>query len=75
MKILVNVSKNFGLLIIKAKYIFEFEAFTGYDSKLKHELVEVVNTYDKMFQEYVISAFFLPFLISDILLLASFLQK
>lgn len=35
--------------MIKAKCIVESEAFLGRDSKLKHELVEVVNTYENMF--------------------------
>lgn len=39
MKRLVNASKNFVLLMIKAKDIVESEAFTGFDSKLKHDLV------------------------------------
>ena len=51
MKRLVNASKNFVLLMIKAKYTIEYEAFLGCASKLKHELVEFVNTYDNMFQE------------------------
>ena len=51
MKRLPNASKNFVLLIIKIKYIAESEGFIGCDSKLKHELVEFVNTYEKMFQE------------------------
>lgn len=51
MKRLVNASKNFVMLMIKAKDTAEYEAFTRCDSKFKHELVEVVNTYDKMFQE------------------------
>ena len=45
MKMLVNAGKNFVLLMIKAKYIVDYEAFTSCDSKLKHEF----NTYDKMF--------------------------
>jgi len=51
MKRVVNASKNFVLFIIKSKDTFESKAFTGCDSKLKHELVEFVNTYDKVFQE------------------------
>lgn len=49
MKRLVNASKNFVLLMIKLKDTVESEPFQGCDSKLKHDLVEVVNTYDKMF--------------------------
>ena len=37
--------------MIKTKDTIESEALKGCDSKLKHDLVEVVNTYDKMFQE------------------------
>jgi len=44
LKRLVNASKNFVLLMIKAKYIVECEAFSGCDSKLKHELVEFFKT-------------------------------
>jgi len=51
MKRLVNAGKKFVLWMIKAKDIVEFEAFSGCDSKLKHELVEVVNTYDKTFRD------------------------
>jgi hypothetical protein len=49
MKWLVNASKNFVLLMIKSKDTIESEAFQGCDAKLKYDLVEVVNTYDKMF--------------------------
>ena len=51
MKRLVNASKNFVLLMIKATYNGEFESFTRSDSKMKHEFFEAFNTYDKMFQE------------------------
>lgn len=51
MKMLVNTSKNFVLLIIKAKDIVESEAFIVCYSKFKCDLVEVVNTYENMFQE------------------------
>ena len=37
------------LSMIRARDTIESEAFTRYDSKLNHELVEVLNTYDKMF--------------------------
>jgi len=49
MKRMVNASKKFVLLMIKAKYNYESEAFSGCDSKLKYDLVDVVNTYGKMF--------------------------
>ena len=51
MKRPMNASKNVVLLMIKVKDIIKFEAFSRCDSKIKHELVEVVNTYDNMFQE------------------------
>lgn len=51
MKRIVNASKIFLFLMIKAKDITESEAFIGCDSKLKHELVEVVDIYDNIFQE------------------------
>jgi len=37
--------------MIKPKDIVESEAFQGCDAKIKYDLVEVVKTYDKMFQE------------------------
>jgi hypothetical protein len=51
MKRLVNASKNFVLLMIKPKDNVEKETFQGCDEKLKSDLYEVVNQYDKMFQE------------------------
>jgi hypothetical protein len=51
MKRLVNVSKNFVLLMIKPKNDVENEAFQGCDTKLKSNLFEVVNQYDDMFKE------------------------
>ena len=51
MKRLVNSSKNFVILTIKPKNDVENEAFQGCDTKLKYDLVEVVNQYDEMFQE------------------------
>jgi len=51
MKILVNSSNNFVLLIIKPKNHVDNEAFKGCDSNLKYELFEIINQYDKMFQE------------------------
>lgn len=44
MKRLVNANKNFVLLMIKAKDTVESEDFLGFDSKLKHELDDIVNT-------------------------------
>ena len=37
--------------MMKPKNDVENEAFQGYDTKLKYDLVEVVNQYDEMFQE------------------------
>lgn len=48
MKSLVNASKNFVLLMRKAKDIVESKAFSGSNYN-KHKLAEVVNTYDNMF--------------------------
>lgn len=49
MKRFVNASHNFTLLIIKHKDVDEYEAFQECDARLKFDLVEVVNTCDKMF--------------------------
>ena len=49
MKRLVNLSKNFVLLMIKPKNDVDNEAFKGCDSNLKSELVDIVNQYDEMF--------------------------
>jgi hypothetical protein len=51
MKKLVNVSKNFVLLMIKPKEDIENEAFKGCDTKLKSDLYKIVNQYDEMFKE------------------------
>ena len=51
MKRLINSSKNFVLVMFKKKNDVENEAFQGCDSRLKYDLVEVVNQYDEMFQE------------------------
>ena len=51
MKRPVNYSKNFVLLMIKPNNDVENEACQGCDTKLKYDLVEVVNQYDEMFQE------------------------
>ncbi|WP_208081168.1 hypothetical protein, partial [Bacteroides uniformis] len=45
-KILVNSSKNFVLLIIKPKNYVGYEAFIGCDPMLKYDLIEVVNQND-----------------------------
>ena len=51
MKRLVNSINTFLLLMIKPKNDVDNEDFKGCDSKLKSELVDVVNQYDEMFQE------------------------
>jgi len=51
MKRVVNASNNFVLLMIKSKDIDESKAFIGFDSNLKNQLVELVNTSENMFQE------------------------
>lgn len=50
-KRLVNDSKNFVLLMIKPMNDINTETFQGCDSRLKSELVDVVNQYDEMFRE------------------------
>lgn len=49
MKMFVNASHNFSLLMIKHKDVDESEAFQECDARLKSDLVEIVNTCDKMF--------------------------
>lgn len=49
MKRLVNSSKYFVLLMIKPKNDVDNEASQGCDSRLKSQLVDVVNQYDEMF--------------------------
>ena len=51
MKRLVNSSKNFVLMIVKAKEDETSEAFKGCDPKHKDEMVKVVSAYDDLFQE------------------------
>jgi len=51
MKRLVNSNKNFVLLMIKPKNDIDNEAFQGCDSRLKSEMVDIVNQHDEMFQE------------------------
>lgn len=57
MKILVNLSKNFILLMIKPENDIDYEAFDGCNLNLKTNLVDAVNQSDEMFQE---SKGFLP---------------
>lgn len=51
MKRLVNSSKNFVLMIVKAKEDEISEAFKGCDPKHKDEMVKVVSAYDDFLQE------------------------
>lgn len=49
MKILVNSSKNLVLLMINPNIDVDYEAFDGCNSKLKNDLVDVVNHDDDVF--------------------------
>ena len=51
MKRLVNVSKNFVVMIVKEKEVGQIEFFKGCDPKLKNDLIKVVFDYDIMFQK------------------------
>ena len=51
MKRLVNVSKNFVLLMIKKKNDIDYESFEGCDEKLKSDLFDVVRKHGEMFLE------------------------
>ena len=51
MKMLVNASKNFVLMIVKEKGVEQAKSFKGCDTKIKKELIKVVSNYDIMFQE------------------------
>ena len=51
MKTMVNVSKNFVLMIVKGKDVEQTESFKGCDPKLKNDLTKVVSDYDILFQE------------------------
>ena len=52
MKRIVNSSKQFLLMIVKAKDIDKYDAFRGYNPKRKEDLVKAVSNYDIMFQEH-----------------------
>ena len=56
MKSLVNSSKNLVLLMIKSNVDVDYEAFNGCNSKLKADLVDVVNHDDEVFQKAGISS-------------------
>ena len=51
MKILVNSSKNFMLLMIKPENDIDYEVFDGCNSNLKIDLVDVVGQSDDVVQE------------------------
>jgi hypothetical protein len=51
MKRIVNSSKQFLLMVVKAKDPEKSNAFEGCDSKQKADLVKVVSEYDVLFQE------------------------
>ena len=51
MKRLINASKNFALMIVKAKDVEQNESFKRCDPKLKKDLIKVVSDYDILFQE------------------------
>jgi hypothetical protein len=51
MKRLVDASKNFVLMIVKAKDDGKSKAFKGCDPKDIDELVKIISKYDEVFQE------------------------
>ena len=51
MKTIVNSSKQFFLMIVKAKDINKSDAFQGCNPKQKVDLVKFVSNYDILFQE------------------------
>ena len=51
MKRLINASKNFVLMRVKAKDVEQTESFKGCDPKLEKDLIKVVSYYDILFQE------------------------
>ena len=51
MERLKNASKNFVLMIVKAKDVEQTKSFKGCDPKLEKDLINVVFGYDILFQE------------------------
>ena len=51
MKRIINSSKQFLLMIVKAKDLDKSDAFQGCNPKQKVDLVKVVSDYDILFQE------------------------
>ena len=52
MKRLINASKNFVRMIVKAKDVEQTKSFKGCDPKLKKDLIKVISDYDILFQEH-----------------------
>ena len=50
MKRIVNVSKRYLLMVVKAKDTVGIDTFQDFDTKLKDDLVRVVSEYDDIFQ-------------------------
>ena len=50
-KTVVNSTKNYVIMIVKAKDVEQTEFFKGCDPKLKKGLIKVVFDYDILFQE------------------------
>jgi hypothetical protein len=50
MKIIVNVSKRYLLMVVKAKDTVGIDTFKDCDTKLKDDLVRIVSNYDEIFQ-------------------------
>jgi hypothetical protein len=50
MKRIVNVSKIYLLMVVKAKEIVGINTFKDCDRKLKDDLVRIVSDYDEIFQ-------------------------
>ena len=51
LKRLINSSKRFVLMVVKAHDKYSSDAFKGCDPKLKNGLVEIVNSFDELFKE------------------------
>jgi hypothetical protein len=50
MKRIVNVSKRYLLIVVKAKDIVGIDNFKDCDTNLKDDLVKIVSEYDDIFQ-------------------------
>jgi hypothetical protein len=49
MKRIVNVSKRYLLMVVKAKDIVRIDTFKDCDTKLKDDLVRIFSEYDEIF--------------------------